>query len=77
MNLKRIIAKCQLDIRKLLILLEYFNINENIDIKNIVTKDCDYNLFNDFGNLMSTYKKIQFSDGFKAIFCIIKYKFFK
>tara|TARA_Y100000389_G_C17447792_1_gene512702 strand:+ start:1121 stop:2329 length:1209 start_codon:yes stop_codon:yes gene_type:complete len=61
-NLRRIIAKCQLDIRKLLILLEYFNKNGEIDIKNIVTKDCDYNLFTDFGNLMSSYKKIELSE---------------
>ena len=30
-----------------------------------------------FGRDYSEGKKIQFSDGFKAIFCIIKYKFFK
>lgn len=61
-TLRRIIAKCQLDIRKLLILLEYINKNDEIDIKNIVTKDCDYNLFTDFGNLMSSYKKIELSE---------------
>ena len=39
-----------------------FNNNGNVDIENITSKDCDYNLFSDFGNLMSTYKNISNSD---------------
>lgn len=62
LNIKFIIKKCQMDIRKLLILIEYFNNNGNVDIENITAKDCDYNLFSDFGNLMSTYKNISNSD---------------
>ena len=60
-NLKIIIPKCQSDIKKLIILIDYFKKNKNIDIENIITKDCSYNLFNDFSNLISHYKPIKSS----------------
>ena len=58
-NLKLIIEKCQQDIKKLLVLIDYFKKNNNVNIDNIVTKDCSYNLFTDFSNLMSHYKSIK------------------
>ena len=58
-NLKLIISKCQQDIKKLIILLDQFKNIENIDINNITIKDCSYNLFTDFSNLMANYKSIK------------------
>jgi len=58
-NLKLIISKCQQDIKKLIILLDQFKNIKNIDINNIIIKDCSYNLFTDFANLMANYRNIK------------------
>lgn len=55
-TLKQIISKSQQDIKKLIVLIDYFKKNNNIDIENIATKDCSYNLFTDYSNLMAHYK---------------------
>lgn len=60
-NLKLIIPKCQQDIKKLIILIDQFKNNKDIDIDNIIIKDCSYNLFTDFSNLMAHYKNIKSS----------------
>lgn len=60
-DLKVIIQKCQFDIKKLIILIDYFKKNKKIDIENIITKDCSYNLFTDFSNLISHYKSVKSS----------------
>ena len=60
-NLKLIISKCQQDIKKLIILIDQFKNNKDINIDNIIIKDCSYNLFTDFANLMAHYKNIKSS----------------
>tara|TARA_B110000114_G_scaffold185287_1_gene231663 strand:- start:459 stop:1664 length:1206 start_codon:yes stop_codon:yes gene_type:complete len=57
-NLKLIISKCQQDIKKLNILIHQFKNNDAVNIENIIIKDCSYNLFTDFANLIANYKKI-------------------
>ena len=47
------------DIKKFKILMEYLNKYDSDDIENINLKDCDYNLFSDFNNLISVYKPIK------------------
>ena len=39
--------------------MEYLNKYDSDDIENINLKDCDYNLFSDFNNLISVYKPIK------------------
>ena len=58
-NLKLIIPKCQQDIKKLIILLHQFKNNNSINIEDIVIKDCSYNLFTDFSNLIANYKTVK------------------
>ena len=58
-DLKLIISKCQFDIKKLIVLIDYFKKNKKIDIDEITVKDCSYNLFTDFSNLMGNYKSIK------------------
>ena len=58
-NLKLIIPKCQYDIKKLIILLHQFKNNNSINIEDIVIKDCSYNLFTDFSNLIAHYKTVK------------------
>jgi hypothetical protein len=58
-NLKLIISKCQHDIKKLIILLHQFKNNNSINIEDIVIKDCSYNLFSDFSNLIANYKTVK------------------
>ena len=58
-NLKLIIPKCQHDIKKLIILLHQFKNNNSINIEDIVIKDCSYNLFTDFSNLIANYKTVK------------------
>tara|TARA_B110001452_G_scaffold70349_1_gene56840 strand:+ start:2524 stop:3732 length:1209 start_codon:yes stop_codon:yes gene_type:complete len=58
-NLKLIISKSQQDIKKLFILLDQFKNIKNININSIIIKDCSYNLFTDFSNLMANYKNIK------------------
>ena len=60
-NLKLIISKCQQDIKKLIILIDQFKNTNDINIDNIIIKDCSYNLFTDFANLMAHYKNIKSS----------------
>ena len=60
-NLKLIIPKCQQDIKKLIILIDQFKNTKDINIDNIIIKDCSYNLFTDFANLMAHYKNIKSS----------------
>ena len=38
-------SKCQNDIKKLLIMIDYYKDSKELDINNIVLKDTDYNLF--------------------------------
>lgn len=58
-NLKLIIQKCQQDIKKLFILIDQFKKTKTINIEDIIIKDCSYNLFTDFSNLMAHYKNIK------------------
>lgn len=57
--LKQLISKSQQDIKKLIVLIDYFKENKNIDIEDIAIKDCSYNLFTDFSNLTAHYKSIK------------------
>lgn len=56
-NLNLFISKCQNDIRKFIILLFNNNINFNLKILTY-KKDTDFNLFENFNNLISNYKNI-------------------
>lgn len=57
-NLKLIINKCQADIKKLFVLIEQYKSYKTIKKDTIVIKDCNYNLFADFSNLLANYKTI-------------------
>ena len=57
-NLKLIINKCQADIKKLFVLIEQYKSYKTIKKDTIVIKDCNYNLFTDFSNLLANYKSI-------------------
>ena len=50
-------SKCQNDIVKLLIMIDYYKDSKELDINNIVLKDTDYNLFSELSNLINNYKK--------------------
>lgn len=52
-------SKCQNDIKKLLIMIDYYKDSKELDINNIVLKDTDYNLFTELSNLINNYKKIR------------------
>ena len=58
-NLKLIITKCQQDIKKLIILIDQFKENNNVNLDEIIIKDCSYNLFTDFSNLIAHYKNVK------------------
>ena len=75
LNLKLIVSKCQQDIKKLTILLEYFKKNQKIDLNQIITKNCSYNLFTDFGNLMNNYKDIESTNIFSDQTILLTYTF--
>tara|TARA_B100001175_G_scaffold317689_1_gene335760 strand:- start:1340 stop:2533 length:1194 start_codon:yes stop_codon:yes gene_type:complete len=57
-NLKILVNSCQSDIKKLLVLIEQYKTHKTIKKNNIVIKNCNYNLFTDFSNLMNNYKAI-------------------
>lgn len=57
-NLKILVNGCQLDIKKLLILIEQYKTEKVIKKNNIIIKNCNYNLFTDFSNLINNYKFI-------------------
>ena len=57
-NLRILVNSCQLDIKKLLVLIEQYKTYKIIKKNNIVIKNCNYNLFTDFSNLMNKYKSI-------------------
>tara|TARA_Y100000389_G_scaffold202021_1_gene246245 strand:- start:1189 stop:2382 length:1194 start_codon:yes stop_codon:yes gene_type:complete len=57
-NLRILVNSCQLDIKKLLVLIEQYKTHKIIKKNNIVIKNCNYNLFTDFSNLMNKYKSI-------------------
>ena len=57
-NLRILVNSCQLDIKKLLVLIEQYKTHNIIKKNNIVIKNCNYNLFTDFSNLMNKYKSI-------------------
>lgn len=57
-NLKILVNGCQSDIKKLLILIEQYKTQKVIKKNNIVIKNCNYNLFTDFSNLINNYKPI-------------------
>ena len=57
-NLRILVNSCQLDIKKLLVLIEQYKTYKIIKKNNIVIKNCNYNLFTDFLNLMNKYKSI-------------------
>tara|TARA_Y100000741_G_C18238377_1_gene552620 strand:+ start:36 stop:1220 length:1185 start_codon:yes stop_codon:yes gene_type:complete len=74
-KLKLIISKCQNDIKKLLVLLDYFRKYNNIDSNNITLKDTDYNLFYDFNNLISQYKNIKKTEVYCDHAMLLNYTF--
>jgi len=74
-KLRLIITKCQNDIKKLLILLEYFKKCDDIDSNNITLKDTDYNLFYDFNNLVSQYKNIRKTEVYCDHAMLLNYTF--
>jgi len=57
-NLRILVNSCQSDIKKLLVLIEQYKTHKTIKKNNIVIKNCNYNLFTDFSNLMNNYKSI-------------------
>lgn len=57
-NLRILVNSCQSDIKKLLVLIEQYKTHKIIKKNNIVIKNCNYNLFTDFSNLMNNYKLI-------------------
>ena len=57
-NLKILVNSCQSDIKKLLVLIEQYKTYKIIKKNNIVIKNCNYNLFTDFSNLINNYKSI-------------------
>ena len=57
-NLRILVNSCQSDIKKLLVLIEQYKTYKTIKKNNIVIKNCNYNLFTDFSNLMNNYKPI-------------------
>jgi len=58
-NLKLFVSKSQQDIRKLLLHLEYFSRTGTLNHDDLVKKDCDYNLFKVYGNMMNNYIDIK------------------
>lgn len=57
-NLRILVNSCQSDIKKLLVLIEQYKTHKTIKKNNIVIKNCNYNLFTDFSNLINNYKSI-------------------
>ena len=57
-NIKILVSSCQSDIKKLLVLIEQYKNYKTIKKNNIVIKNCNYNLFTDFSNLINNYKSI-------------------
>jgi len=74
-NLKLITNKCQCDIKKLIILIEQFKSYKTINKNTIVIKDCNYNLFTDFSNLLANYKTIDTSNIFSDQVILLTYTF--
>jgi len=74
-KLRVIISKSQNDIKKLLILLEYFRKCNNINSDNIILKDTDYNLFYDFNNLISNYRNIKRTEVYSDHAMLLNYTF--
>jgi len=57
-NLKILVNSCQFDIKKLLVLIEQYKTHKVIKKNNIIIKNCNYNLFTDFSNLINNYNSI-------------------
>lgn len=74
-KLSIIISKSQNDIKKFKILLEYLKKYDNDEIENINLKDCDYNLFSDFNNLISVYKSIKKTELYSDHLILLNYTF--
>ena len=74
-KLNIIISKSQNDIKKFKILMEYLNKYDSDDIENINLKDCDYNLFSDFNNLISVYKPIKKTELYCDHLILLNYTF--
>lgn len=73
-QLNLIVSKSQNDIKRLYVLLDYIR-NYDIDNKSIIAKDCDYNLFTDFSNLVSQYKNIKKTNIFSDQIILLNYTF--
>tara|TARA_Y100000389_G_scaffold144921_1_gene143357 strand:+ start:798 stop:1991 length:1194 start_codon:yes stop_codon:yes gene_type:complete len=74
-NLKLITNKCQNDIKKLIILIEQFKSYKVIKKDTIIIKDCNYNLFTDFSNLLASYKPIDTTNIFSDQVILLTYTF--
>ncbi len=74
-KLRLIISKCQNDIKKLFVLLDYYKKIDNIDSENISLKDTDYNLFYDFNNLINQYKNIKKTEVYSDHAMLLNYTF--
>ena len=74
-NLKLITNKCQNDIKKLIILIEQFKSYKVIKKDTIIIKDCNYNLFTDFSNLLANYKPIDTTNIFSDQVILLTYTF--
>ena len=74
-KLRLLISKSQNDIKKLLILLEYYRKCDNINSENIILKNTDYNLFYDFNNLISQYKNIKKTEVYSDHAMLLNYTF--
>tara|TARA_B100001173_G_scaffold291565_1_gene283056 strand:+ start:597 stop:1796 length:1200 start_codon:yes stop_codon:yes gene_type:complete len=66
-------SKCQNDIKKLIIMIDYYKDSKDLDINNIVLKDTDYNLFTELGNLLNNYKKIKSNECYNDQVVLLNY----
>lgn len=74
-KLRLMVSKCQNDIKKLIIMIQYFRKYDNIDSESIILKDSDYNLFHDFNNLISQYKNIKKTEVYCDHAMLLNYTF--
>ena len=65
---------CQSDIKKLLVLIEQYKNHKTIK-NNIVIKNCNYNLFTDFFNLINNYKSIDNTNIYNEQIILLTYTF--
>ena len=66
-------SKCQNDIKKLIIMIDYYKDSKELDINNIVLKDTDYNLFTELGSLLNNYKKIKSNECYNDQVVLLNY----